>query len=207
MKNKANIHLIGSGHHARVVLDCIERLFLHEKTNIYDEMETNIGKNIWDQYVVKNAKDLINDARLHIGIGANNVREIIAFKYCQDLESLYTIIHPHADVSHRAYICKGSFLASGCVVGTDSAIGFGCIINHNAVVDHDCVVGDWSHIAPGATLGGSVKIGKGTLVGAGAVILKGVEVGTNVIVGAGAVVTRNIPDNSVVTGVPARKKV
>lgn len=35
-------------------------------------------------------------------------------------------------------------------------------------------------------------------------ILPGVTVGSNVIIGAGAVVTRNIPDNSVAVGVPAR---
>lgn len=48
-----------------------------------------------------------------------------------------------------------------------------------------------------------VRIGDCTFVGAGAVILMGVTVGRNCIVGAGAVVTTDIPDGSVVVGVPA----
>lgn len=41
----------------------------------------------------------------------------------------------------------------------------------------------------------------GVIVGAGAKIIDGVTVGNNVVVGANAVVTKNIPDNSIVTGV------
>ncbi len=41
-------------------------------------------------------------------------------------------------------------------------------------------------------------------IGAGAVILPGVTVGRNAVVAAGAVVTRDVPDNSIVAGVPAR---
>ena len=41
-------------------------------------------------------------------------------------------------------------------------------------------------------------------IGAGATILPGVTVGENAIVGAGAVVTKDVPDNSLVGGVPAK---
>jgi acetyltransferase-like isoleucine patch superfamily enzyme len=41
-------------------------------------------------------------------------------------------------------------------------------------------------------------------IGTGAVILPGVTVGRGAIVGAGAVVTKDVPDNAVVAGVPAR---
>ena len=50
------------------------------------------------------------------------------------------------------------------------------IINHGAVVDHDCTIGDFSHIAPNATLGGSVRVGSNVLIGTGANILPGVSV-------------------------------
>lgn len=49
-----------------------------------------------------------------------------------------------------------------------------------------------------------VRIGQDTQIGAGAIILPGVIVGERVIVGAGSVVTKNIPDDVVVVGVPAR---
>ncbi len=45
---------------------------------------------------------------------------------------------------------------------------------------------------------------KGSYTGTGAIILPGVKVGENAVVGAGAVVTKNVPDKTVVAGVPAR---
>lgn len=41
-------------------------------------------------------------------------------------------------------------------------------------------------------------------MGAGAIVLPGVTIGNNVVVAAGAVVTKDVPDNCVVAGVPAK---
>lgn len=49
-----------------------------------------------------------------------------------------------------------------------------------------------------------VKIGNNVFVGVNSVILPGVTIGSNVVVAAGSVVTRDVPDNIIVGGVPAR---
>lgn len=49
-----------------------------------------------------------------------------------------------------------------------------------------------------------IKIGNNVFIGYEAVILPGITIGNNVIIGARAVVTKNIPDGSVVVGIPAR---
>ena len=49
-----------------------------------------------------------------------------------------------------------------------------------------------------------IRIGNDVWLGANVTILPGVTIGDNVIVGAGAVVTKDIPDNSLAVGVPAR---
>ena len=50
-----------------------------------------------------------------------------------------------------------------------------------------------------------VVIGDDVWIGANAVILPGVTIGKHVVVAAGAVVTKDVPDNCIVGGVPARK--
>lgn len=49
-----------------------------------------------------------------------------------------------------------------------------------------------------------IHIKKNAWIGAGATILKGVTIGENAIIAAGAVVTKNVPDNVIVGGIPAR---
>lgn len=51
---------------------------------------------------------------------------------------------------------------------------------------------------------GCISIGDNVFIGAGAKILYDVKIGNNVMIAAGALVNRDIPDNSVVGGVPAR---
>lgn len=67
---------------------------------------------------------------------------------------------------------------------------------------------DWSVLKGvyGEVLGssGRVKIGNNVFIGMQSTILKGVTIGNNVIIGANSLVNRNIPDNCVVGGNPAR---
>lgn len=51
---------------------------------------------------------------------------------------------------------------------------------------------------------GLVHIKENVWIGANATILPGVTIGKNSIVAAGAVVSKNVPDNSIVGGVPAK---
>ena len=78
------------------------------------------------------------------------------------------------------------------------------MINTSASIDHDCVLGECVFIAPGARLGGNVRVGDLSFIGIGASVLPGCALGRNVTVGAGAVVIGDVPDNVTVVGVPAR---
>lgn len=49
-----------------------------------------------------------------------------------------------------------------------------------------------------------IIIKKGAWIGAGATVLPGVSIGKYAIVGAGAIVTKDVPDYSVVVGIPAK---
>lgn len=140
---------------------------------------------------------------IHIAIGNNLSREREAGVLGRD--QLVSVVHPAANVSPFSQCGAGCFIAAGAVVAPGARLGRGVIVNHGAVVDHDVQVGDFSHIAPNATLGGAVSIGRRVLIGAGAVVLPSVMVSDDVMVGAGAVVTQPLIQPGTYAGVPARK--
>lgn len=62
----------------------------------------------------------------------------------------------------------------------------------------------YRNIVPDLEITKPIVIGNNVYIGNNVIILPGVNVGNNVIIGAGAVVSKDIPDNSVAVGVPAR---
>lgn len=140
-------------------------------------------------------------------IGGAKGRDRIVLQQLMAAAGLQPIvaIHQTAFVARTAHLGPGSQVLAQAAICADAITGAACIINTSSSVDHECELGDGVHVAPGATLAGCVKVGPYTLIGAGAVVLPRVRIGANVIVGAGSVVSRDIPDNMVVYGAPARR--
>jgi sugar O-acyltransferase (sialic acid O-acetyltransferase NeuD family) len=115
-----------------------------------------------------------------------------------------TALHATAHVAANAMIGSGTQVLAHSTVCVEVFTGTGCILNTKSSVDHESRLGDGVHLAPGATLAGCVTVGDFTLIGPGAIVLPRVRIGSNVIIGAGSVVTRNLPDNVVAYGAPAR---
>lgn len=118
--------------------------------------------------------------------------------------SFISVIDPSVRMSDFVNIGKGCILCAGVVLTTQVSIGNHVIININATINHDVVVEDYVTIGPGARLTGRTRLGYGVEIGASATLIPRKEVGRGSIVGAGAVVTRNIGENKVAAGVPAR---
>jgi acetyltransferase-like isoleucine patch superfamily enzyme len=95
-------------------------------------------------------------------------------------------------------------ISAGAVVTTGVRIGRSAILNTRCVVDHDSVVREWAHVGPGAVVGADADIGEQALIGLGALVMSGRRVGARTTVGAGAVVVRDLPDDVIAIGVPAR---
>jgi len=112
-------------------------------------------------------------------------------------------IDPTAIISPTAKIGEGVTIWAGAIVDAHSAISDNVIINEGAIISHDNILGFGSHVASGVRLIGGAEIGEKTLIGMGAIIICK-KIGKNSVVGAGSVVTRDIIDNVVAVGFPAR---
>ena len=139
-----------------------------------------------------------------LGIGNNNLRDKIGNFLSSKNEIILSVIHPSANISSKAIISSGAFVARNVSINTLSEIGSYSIINTGAIIDHECILGESVHVAPGAVLAGNVKIGSRSFIGANSVIKQGVTIGEDVIIGAGSVVVTDIPDHGKYVGNPAR---
>jgi acetyltransferase-like isoleucine patch superfamily enzyme len=93
---------------------------------------------------------------------------------------------------------------NGAILSNSTKIGKGCIVYYNSIITHDCLLGDFVEISPNVTLLGNVNVGSYSHIGACTTILPKVTIGKNVIIGAGSVVAKDIPDNSMAFGIPAK---
>lgn len=194
--------VIGGGGHAKVVMDCIQaagdRIF-----GILDDGMTP-GAEILGVKVLGGVDSYRNypDCWFVIAIGGNAVRKAIAAK----LDARwYTAIHPSAVISKYATVGEGSMILANAVVNPCATIGRHCILNTACVVEHDNKIADFVHISPRAALAGNVTVGELTQVGIGAAVRQGITICGGCIVGANAAVVKDICQEGIYAGVPAKK--
>jgi acetyltransferase-like isoleucine patch superfamily enzyme len=132
-----------------------------------------------------------------------------------DLVNLYgCTIGDDTKIGAFVEIQKGAAIGARCKVSSHSFVCEGVTIEDEVFVGHGVMfVNDRE---PRATAGGALQteadwvvvptlVCKGASLGSGAVIMCGITIGERAMVGAGAVVTHDVPADTVVAGVPARR--
>lgn len=154
---------------------------------------------------IASLSDIAHDAVI-VAFGDNAGRRALTDRLLAAGERLAMAIHPRACIAPSASVGDGSVISAGAIVSPRVTIGRGVIVNTKASVDHDTIVGDFAHVSSGATVGANVDIGAESLIALGASVISGATVGARTIIGSGAAVVKNIPDDVVAFGVPARIK-
>ena len=110
----------------------------------------------------------------------------------------------YSDGDIERLLAAGVVVMAGTVVNVGCSVGAGCLLNTRSSIDHDSVMHDFSSLAPGATLGGTVTVGERASIGLGASLSNRVSIGNDTIIGLGSAVTGDIPALVVAYGSPAR---
>ncbi|MBB1063562.1 DapH/DapD/GlmU-related protein [Limosilactobacillus fastidiosus] len=133
------------------------------------------------------------------------IRQVISNITGHQLDSSVEIRLPiRSDYGANLKIGKEVFINSGAMF-TDLG---GIVIEDKVLIAPNVTIISVNHPLNPAKRRGlelkPVRIKENAWIGANATILPGVTVGKNAVVAAGAVVTKNVPDNMVVAGVPAK---
>lgn len=106
------------------------------------------------------------------------------------------VIGKNCKISSHTFICEGVKIGDGVFVGHNVSFINDMLpraVNADGSLQTEA---DWKLV--------ETIVEDGASIGTGATILGGIKIGKNAMVGAGAVVTKDVPENAVVVGNPAR---
>lgn len=110
----------------------------------------------------------------------------------------------YTDCGKNIHFGQNVFVNSGCRFQDQGGIWIG----DNALIGHNAVLATLNHNPDPAKranlIPASIVIGNNVWLGANVTVLPGVTIGDGAIVAAGAVVTKDVPQNTVVAGIPAK---
>lgn len=111
-----------------------------------------------------------------------------------------------------SFLLFHAYVPSSARIGTGTLLGYkgmGVVIHANAEIGEGCLIGQSVTIGSAAAYVSSQsqpcpRIGNHCYIAAGAKILGAIRIGDRCVVGANAVVLNDVPDGTIVAGVPAK---
>ncbi len=166
-----------------------------------------IGNSELHQFMHKVSSEAMKiTARLNGGYHEpEEIRAIFSELIGKQVDSSFGLFPPfYTDCGKNITVGKNVFINSGCHFQDQGGItiGDGALIGHHVVLatlNHDFSPEKRSTLHPAP-----IVIGENVWIGANATVVPGVTIGNGSIIAAGAVVTKDVPENVVVGGAPAK---
>lgn len=204
-----DIIIIGAGGHSKILIDILEENNEFNILGLLDDNTSIHGKYILGKRILGDIEILKNynpeKTKFVLSIGNNQIRRKLFDEITSQGFGSTNVISGDATISKYSKLGTGLTINAGVRIHPDAYIGDNVIIGMNATISHDSVIERDVHISPGVHVTGAVHIETGVDIGTGAVIIPGVRIGRNSIIGAGAVVLKDLDENGVYAGIPAKK--
>lgn len=208
---KKNIVIIGCGSSLIYTVDIIEKQGLYNIVGLIDSLK-DIGTELYGYKVIGRQEQiakLITQYNIEGGIitiGTNYIREIVRKdieKYVNNFEWI-NAIHPTAIIGSRVALGKGLLIMANVTINPGTKMGDFCHCYTGAIIEHDNTFEDYSSISANSCTGGYVKVDKYSAICLSCTVFDRIVIGMNVVVGSGSLVTKNLLDNGLYYGFPAK---
>lgn len=203
------LYIIGAGTYGEVMFELAEACG-YRICGVLDDDESKTGCRFMDSAVIEKLSDreesFFEDKNFVVAIGNNETRYKIMNRILKSGGHTPTLIHPTATVSSSAEIGQGVYIQMGAVIWTKVKIGDFTIISPNTVIAHHTKIGKACLISTLCAVGASIDIGNFAMFGFESIAITGMHrIGNNVMLGAGTTLTKDVGDNVLMVGTPARK--
>lgn len=169
--------------------------------NSHDLDSSVINESIIDDPMSYKVKT--ND-RFLIGIGDINTR-IRVVKRIKNEGGIFTsLLHRTAVIADSATIGEGTIVCPFALISADTMIGDFVLLNTYASCGHDSIIGNYSVLSPYATINGYVTLKDEVFLATHSTVTPRRTVGYRSKVSANSVVMRDVPERSLVSGVPGK---
>lgn len=133
------------------------------------------------------------------------IREIFSELTSQPVNETLRLVPPfHTDCGKNIHIGENVFINSNCTMQDQGGI----YIEDNVLIGHNACLLTLNHNENpqkrANLLPAPIKIGKGAWLGSNVTVLPGITIGDGAIIAAGAVVTKDVAEDTIVAGVPAK---
>ena len=208
--NKKKICIIGTAGFARETLIClidsISRTEVKiEEIAVFMERDDYDGPDkVMNIPVIKDSEFDSSKYKVAVAVGDPRLRKKIVSKLPNETEYA-TIIHPSAVLSDWVEIGDGAIITAGTILTCNIKIGKHAHLNLHTTIGHDCIIGDYFTTAPATNISGNCEFGECVYFGTNSSIRQGIKICDNVTIGMGGIVVKNISEEGVYIGNPARK--